>query len=70
MTQRRLLETDDRQPVRFLNYASRVTPDPQQPLGPSTLGEQLWPVTVEEVDGGGCRVGLSYIAPTSEKRTP
>lgn len=61
MTARRLIE-DSRQPVRFLNYAHPVAPDPRVPLGPSTMRELLWPVTVEKV-GDYWRLGLSYIAP-------
>lgn len=53
---------DDRQAVTHLNYRKHINPDPLTPLGPNTIGEHLWPVTVEHHDNG-TRVGLSYMPP-------
>ena len=55
-----LIADDTREPVRWLNYARPVVPDPYVPMGPNTTPEWLWPVAVAN---GGRRVGLSYIAP-------
>lgn len=55
-----LLKNDERKPTAFLNYAKAVQPNPLTPVGPNTLGENLWPVAVSE---DGKRVGFSYIDP-------
>jgi hypothetical protein len=62
----RLLDGDTRDPRFHLNYRGRVRPDPRVPLGPNTLGEGLWPVTVTDQPDGGTRVGLSYVAAPKE----
>jgi hypothetical protein len=56
----------DRKPVTHLNYRGDLTAtfDTDIAYGPNTLGELLYPVTVEydaEVDQ--TRVGFSFIAP-------
>ena len=63
MSEMPLLEGDTRKPTAgHLTYSKGVRPDPAVPMGPNTLGEHLWPVTVEDL-GDRTRVGFSYVAP-------
>lgn len=55
-----LIEGDERMAVGEINYRRAVLPDPYRPMGPNTLGEWLWPVTVSEDFKS---VGLCYIEP-------
>lgn len=49
----KLLEGDLREPIAgHLTYAAGVRPNPRIPMGPNTIGELLWPVTVEDLDDG------------------
>ena len=53
-----LINGDTRKPLAgHLTYAPGVRPDPQTPMGPNTLGEMLWPVTVEDLDDGWRELG-------------
>jgi hypothetical protein len=53
-----------REPVRWLNYRGRVEIDQTSPMGPTTMGEYLWPVVAEyDAETDRTRVGLSYVAP-------
>lgn len=57
--------------VKFLNYAGDVTAgfDPEQPVGPTTMGEALWPVSsTYDPELKRTRVGFSYIAPPTLAR--
>lgn len=57
---KKLIEGDDRSAVAFLNYSVKVAPNPMVPMGPTAMGEEVWPVSVSE---DGKRVGFSFIAP-------
>lgn len=53
-----------REPVQWLNYRGRVQINPLVPMGPTTMGELLWPVVSEyDAEADQTRVGLSYVAP-------
>lgn len=59
----RLLKNDPRPAVGFLNYNNPIVPNPMIPMGPTTIGEQVWPVEISE---DGLRVGFSYISPEED----
>lgn len=61
------LDHAERPAVRWANYRGNVTGSIRfdQPMGPNTLGERMWPVeAVYDPESGKSRVGFSYIAPT------
>lgn len=64
MSETTILPGDTRKPVAgHLSYTVGIdTPDPRTPMGPNTLGEHLWPVTIERGEHR-TRVGFSYTAP-------
>lgn len=55
-------EKERRLAVGFLNYEKPLSQyfDPRKPLGPNTMGELLYPVSISD---DRKRLGLSYIAP-------
>lgn len=62
-----IIPGDVRKPIAgFANYPPGIdTPNPVQPMGPSRLGELLWPVTVERT-AERTRVGFAYTQPDLE----
>ena len=60
----KIIESDTRQPVAgFLTYGPDIdVPNPRIPMGPNTLGEQLWPVTIERT-AEQTRIGFAYAEP-------
>lgn len=62
-----LIPGDPRQPAAgHLNYGVGIDePLPTTPFGPNTLGERLWPVTIQRLSDR-TRIGFSYIAPSLE----
>lgn len=69
-----IIEGDERKPVAgYLNYKGTInTPIPYAPKGPNTMGELLWPVTLDVIEKDGetySRVGFSYTAPTKNFMT-
>lgn len=66
MTSPIIVKVDDgRSPVRWLNYRSRIALTPTRPVGPTTMGEYLWPVEVQyDPATHTSRVGFSYIQPS------
>lgn len=61
-----LIPGDPRKAVGFLNFSRAVrTSDPRIPVGPNTLGEDLWPVTIQHLEHA-TRIGYSYVPPVPE----
>jgi hypothetical protein len=63
-----------RLPVQFCTYPALIPSSilTEGPKGPNTIGELLYPVTVEQCADDHCdgctRVGFSYIAPPAEEQ--
>ena len=69
-----IIDGDTRKPIAgFLNYKGRInTPIPYAPKGPNTMGELLWPVSIDYVTRDGVeysRVGFAYTAPVLDYMT-
>jgi hypothetical protein len=60
-----LIPGDTRKPAAgYLTYAGGIEdPLPTIPMGPNTLGEKIWPVTIERFDDQ-TRIGFSNVAPS------
>ena len=66
----KLISDDRRKPVAYLNYGDIVeSPDPFESMGPNSLGEKLWPVTIQRL-GARTRIGFSYIRPSMADYVP
>lgn len=63
--ERTIVPGETRKPLAgHLNYGPLVeTPHPFEPLGPNTLGERVWPVTVER-SATRTRIGFAFQFPT------
>jgi hypothetical protein len=61
---------DPRHPVAgHLTFGLDIDePDVRRPVGPNTLGERLWPVTIERT-ATSTRIGYSYEAPSESHTT-
>lgn len=67
--------TTVRMPAQYATYPALIPSSilTEGPKGPNTIGEALYPVTVEQCADGHCesgcsRVGFSYIAPPLEEQ--
>jgi len=65
MTEFSIIPGDMRKPLAGrLNYSATAdVPSALEPMGPNTLGEKLYPVTIDR-DENRLRVGFSYTAPS------